>query len=268
MSREEFNAEMKFTKSDKKEQQKVSDDGKANDIISGAQEVYLKDFGNLIFNWPDLGLAMQGDSMYAKFKATHLRKGDLLTEAELKAIYGKPVTVEVEGKDIVVGSGAWTVSDDSKLEDLPRELTRLNEELDYCRDEIHRTDEKILALGKTQKDKASKKKLETELGKQNDVAYSLWLKVSKLKLDILELQSNKIILFATSLEEQANFEKLKLFAPSCVKVKNETGTKPLWDNQETMLASGFGSVRVISLFGLFLRGADVSFFGDTPAVVT
>lgn len=259
----EFQEALKKTKEVEKEEQKANDDSKARNIIRGAQEVKLEPFGTLVFEWPSVGLSLQADAVQARYKTDHLRKQDIMTEEQLKAIYRRPVTIEIDGKEIIVGSGQWTEEDEELLDSLPKEVKNKDDYFVDVRSRIHELDTELLSLTKTSKKRA---RLEEEKTKLEEEAYTIWTDTSQVRLKLLEHQNKRMMLFASSLEEQAHLEKLKLFCPSCIKVKDENGNVDfLWKTEDDMLQDGFESIQVITLYNLFLRGVDVSFFGDMLA---
>ena len=257
--REQFKDVIVKTKEDEKEEQNVEDKEKGEEIITGSQQLYLSSFGTVQFEWPSPKLTIEGDRLYAQFKAKHLRLGDLMTEAQLKAYYGRPLTLELDGKEIIVGQGEWTKDDDNKLEEIPLDIERATEVFDMIRDDLQKTQDQLLK-------KKNNKKFKDKISDFTEQAYEAYKKVIKLKLDLLELQSLRISLFSVSLEEQALLEKVQLFAPNCIKIiKKDKGTL-LWKSKDDMLENGDqGTIRLLSLFGLFLRGGDIRFFGDGVA---
>lgn len=252
--KKEFIDKIRNTKENEELEQLASDEEKAKGIFYGVQDIYLDGFGWLTFKFPDLGLAIQGDRIYAAFKAEHLRKQDIMTEAQLKAIYSRDMTIIMDGKEIVVDKGEWTHIDERRLEDLP---TQIQEEIKIFND--YRDDIQNLETSDPQK---KDDEILKQIEKKTDEAFQLFQEINKKKIELLELQTKRLRLFSASLEEQALMEKIKLFAPHCILVK-DTG-KPLWANQEEMMKAGYQGIQVLSIFNLFLRGGDVSFFGDMP----
>ncbi len=244
------------TVDDEKTEQLIEDRDRGEEIISGAQQLQLSPFGTVQFEWPTPKLTIEGDRLYAQFKAKHLRHGDLMTEAQLKAYYGRPQILELDGKEIIVGQGEWTKDQDNKLEELPHDIEMGVEAFNMIRDELQKTQEKL-------DKKKGNKKLKEKITLLTGQAYEAYQKVVKIKLELLELQTLRLSLFSVSLEEQALLEKIQLFAPSCIKVIKDGTTTTLWDSKDSMLEEGDqGTIRLLSLFGLFLRGGDIRFFGD------
>lgn len=245
------------TVGDEKDEQLIEDRDRGEEIISGAQQLQLSPFGTIQFEWPNPRLTIEGDRLYAQFKAKHLRQGDLLTEAQLKAYYGRPQTLELDGKEIIVGQGEWTKEQENKLEELPRDIDMGIETFNMIREELQQTQVKL-------EQKKGNKKLKDKISLLTGQAYDAYQKVIKIKLDLLEVQTLRLSLFSVSLEEQALLEKIQLFAPSCVKVVKDGQTTTLWDSKDIMLEEGDqGTIRLLSLFGLFLRGGDIRFFGES-----
>lgn len=244
------------------EKQKNKDNKKGYSIITGSQEVFVNPYGKIVFEWPNIGLAMKGDQLMAEFKSSHLRKGDLMTEAQLLAIYNRPISIEIDGKEIVVGNGVWTSDDERRIQtELPSEIKEIGTKFDAFREEVQELETKLPVENKEIMSETDKKNLEM-YNIQRDHAQDLFRELRDKKLEFLELQARRTQLFATSLEELSVLEKLKLYAPHCIKHK-ESG-KPVWNSIEEMLNSGYEAINLIGLFSMFLKGADVSFFGDTP----
>jgi hypothetical protein len=265
----EFEAKLKVSQEVEEEVEKAEDDKKANEIINGTQTIHTKEFGTLVFDYPSIGLAMEGDFVYAKYKTEHLRKNDLLTEAQLKAIYSRPVTIEINGKEEVVGEAQWPVEKEDKLETLPKDIRNYLNTFNQFREEIQEIENEILALTETEEDKAKKVELENKKQYKVDQAYDNFLAINNLRLELLDLQATRAALFSSSLEEQANFERIKLYAPSCIRKKNEDGTLSyLWSSSTSLMQDSLLSAKILSMFNLFLRGADISFFDDTQGVLT
>jgi len=253
--KEEFKKKLNETIDSEKEIQDSEDSKTAEEIIRGSQEVFIRGYDWLIFNWPDVERTLEGDDIFAKFKTKHLRNNDLMTTSQLKAVYNNPITIKVDGKDVVVGSGEWTEKDERRLEEIPKEIDEKTEAFNAYRVEIQELKEQIK--------KRKNKQTEEKLNKYMENAFECYSNITKLNLEHIELQTKRINLFSTSLEERAQFEKVKYYAPYCIMSKNGDGTlNPLWKDETEMLKADQTAVRILSLFGLFLRGVDVSFFGD------
>lgn len=251
----ELEKKLKETKESEELQQIAKDNMTAEEISSGRKKVYIKGIGNVIMDWPSPDLTMQGDRLYAKFVTEHLQEGDLLTEEQLKAIYGKPTYIKVRGKEVKVGQGQWTIEEENKMEELPKEIRIMEAEFLDCR-EVY---QQMLTAEKGGQVVNEDKK--QNLLSRLDESFK---KMGEAKLKLLELQSKRLKLFSISLEEQANLEKIKLYAPQCIKVEKEGKVEPLWKSEEEYNSGQFDSLRILSIFNLFLRGADVRFFGDIP----
>jgi len=259
---------LEVTEQVEKEEQ-VAEDGKLLDtVMRGAQDVYLEGYGTVHFEFPPTGLALEGDQRQVQYKTEHLRKGTYFTEAELKAIYNKPVVIQVDGKDITVGSGEWTAKDEKEMEDLPVEIEKVHEMFIIHRGDYQQLKQELLSLPNTKKGKDKKKELETKQTNAETLAMQFYEKTLRLKAKLLELQATRVRLFSDSLEEQAFFEKVKLFAPSCIKKKEGDDYVYLWNSEEELLQDKYSATRVLSLFNLFVRGLDVRFFGDAPGEET
>jgi hypothetical protein len=252
------------TAESEKEQQAADDGKKLEEVFLGKQEVVIKEYGTIIFELPKTGLALEGDRVVAKFKTEHLRRGDLLTDAELKAIYNKPIVVKQDGQDIVVGTGEWTDKEEREMENLPSEIESTWEMFIVYREDYQKIRQEMLKLTKSKEDKAKKKKLDTQFDKAQKRALEQHDVVLKQKARLLELQATRVRLFSDSLEEQAFFEKIKLYAPSCIKIKRKGKEDFLWKSEEEMFGAEFAATRILTLFNLFVRGLDVRFFGDAP----
>jgi hypothetical protein len=264
-NKEEFEEKIKETAELEKEIEQASDSRRLQDVLTGAQEIYVASFGTLQFEHPTPGLAIKGDSIVAAFKSKHLRLGDYLSIEELKFIYQAPIKVKsVDGQDVVVGDGIWTEKQEKELEDLPVDIQQLTEMFDSYRKDIQDSDKKIKRLGKDKKNNTKRNQLENVRQNAYDKAFSLFDTIIDKKKKHLELQTKKIELFSLSLEEQAFFEKIKLYLPECVKHKKDGKWEQVWNNLGEVENSEnrLGTLRVISLYSLFCRGVDVSFFGD------
>lgn len=267
---EQFDDKMKLTEDVEADIQKADDNKTAEVILDGQQEITLDGFGMVVFKMPPTGVALEGDNIYASFKAEHLRRGDFSTEAQLRAIYRQPTFIEQDGKSIEIGTGAWTDDKETRLDKIPELVTALDDEFGTYREE-HQTKTDELGALKGNRAKSTKKKvekLEKELINLQEQAKNLFIETSKLKIEQLELQNTKISLFSSSLEERANMEKIKYYIPYCVFTKDEETLTPMWKTTEDFLESAFGAIKILGIFNLFLRGADISFFGDMPEGAT
>jgi len=266
--KQEFKEVIVKTKQDENQEKDVEATKKVEEVIRGAQEIHISSFGTLQFEWPTPKLTIEGDRLFAQFKAKHLRDGDLLTEYQLKAIYGRPNIVLVDGKEIEVGSGEWSEEDESNLENLPSEIDIKTSLFDELRDEIHNLKNEIDKKPKNTKGQKQVTDLQPKIEQLTEEAFKSYKDLIQIKLSLLELQAKRISLFSVSLEEQANLEKLQLYGPSCIKISKSGQFLPLWKDKEGMLTdSNPMTVRVLSLFGLFLRGVDVHFFSDSVASI-
>lgn len=250
------------TKDSEKEQQAANDSKALDEVVSARQKIYIKEYGEIIFDMPRAGVALEGDRIVAQFKTEHLRKNDYFTDGQLKAIYNKPTVISIDGKDITVGNGEWTEKDEKELESLPDKIQQHWEDFVHLRELYQEIQQEILTLTNTKKNKVKLKTLDVKSLEAQKVALTQHGEILSLKARLLELQSTRVRLFSDSLEEQAFFEKVKLFAPSCI--KREVGGKEdfLWHTMDEMLDDGFTATRILGLFNLFIRGLDVSFFGD------
>ncbi len=261
---EQFESEMKKSFDVEQEETKAEDNKKLDEVISGRQELFIQGMGDIIFDFPSSDLINEGDEAVAKFKSYHLRKGELLTKTHLKAIYGRPVSINVDGVDVVVGQGDWTEKEEQRLEDLPDEMKTVEDEFNYFRQEFQDLQDELVAITDTAKNKAKRKNIEKKCESIMNDCRNLYEKRLKLKQENYELNLKCLDLFSISLEEQAIHEKIKIFAPSCIKIK-ENGSEPhLLNSDEQIKTNTFLYNRVLSLFNLYIRGYDVSFFGDVP----
>jgi len=256
------------TEESEREEQAADDNKKVEEVFLGKQEVYIKGYGDIIFELPRAGLALEGDKVVARYKTEHLRKGDLLTDAELKAIYNNPVVITQGGQEITVGTGEWTDKEENEMDQLPEAIQGTWEMFVVFREDYQSIKLEMTSLGNTKADKAKKKKLEVSYDLAQKKALAQHNTVLTQKARLLELQATRVRLFSDSLEEQAFFEKIKLYAPSCIKIMRDGAVDFLWKSEEEMLAAEFTATRIITLFNLFVRGLDVRFFGDAPDEVT
>lgn len=253
---DEFNNLMKSTDKVEKELNEAEDSKKLSEVVTGSKSIYIEGYGELVFFHPSPKLAMDGDLAAAQFKTMHLRAQDLLTEAQLKAIYSQPVKVNVDGKEIVVGSGEWTDKDEHRLEMLPTKIDGQLEMLLSYREDYQKCEDSKVGVKKG-------KKMESicaEQKKAEDNARKIYDNIINERRELLDLQTKRLQLFSTSLEEQAYLEKVKIYAPACIKRDG----KLLWEKEDDFLNDNIGAVRVLSLYNLFLRGVDISFFDDAP----
>lgn len=259
---ENFEKELKVTKETEDQQKTAEDSQKLKEILEGEQTIYIKGYGDILFEYPKAGLVIEAERLEAEFKATSLRNSTFLTEAQLKAIYGKPVVIEVDGKQIEVGSGEWSETNDRLMEELPEQIKELETQFDIGREAYQEFDRDLLKATK----KADKKILKEKMKLKAEETFSIRQESLEKQKELLELQMKRLQLFSSSLEERAFFEKIKLYLPSSVFKMNGSGgeatKEPLWKNYEEFENSKFLASRVISLYSLFIRGADISFFGD------
>lgn len=243
--------------------QETEDNVELNSVVSGEKELFIDGYGLVVFQQPTARLSLQGDSAAAKFRSKHLRHGDILTEAQLKLIYGRPTTVKIDGVETQIGNGSWTENNEQELENLPDQITRNMETVLSYRNDISEVlnELKVLPDGESE----IREGLDKKLKELNDDAYPLYLQVLEDKKQLMELQLLRLQLFSISLEEQTNLEKIKIFAPACIKRKQEDGSiESLWKTEDDFLDDNVGAVHLLSVYNLFLRGVDISFFGDVP----
>ena len=262
----EFKAQMNETVESEKAEKDAIDSKVINKVIEGRQEVFIKGYGTIIFDYPSAGLALEGDQLVTKFRTKHLRENDILTEAQLKAIYKQPITTKIGGKDVVIGNGEWPESYDNDLESLNHDISNCQIDFSMYRGEYQLCKTELEDLG----DKKPKKKeqLQKKMEDHETKAYKSYTKILELKQKQLELNTLRARLFADSLEEQSFLEKVKFFAPSCIKQNKNDELVPLWEDLEAFEKDTFVATKIITLFNLFLRGLDISFFGDVPEGTT
>uniref|UniRef100_A0A6M3IIU6 Uncharacterized protein n=1 Tax=viral metagenome TaxID=1070528 RepID=A0A6M3IIU6_9ZZZZ len=257
----EFKEKMKQTKESEKELLGASDGEKIEEILTGQKIIKLAAFPTLAFIFPGVGTVLEGDRIVAEYKAQQLRRGKLLTKAQLKAIYGRPTEVEVEGVKVIVGSGVWTAVEENDIELLPMQIKEKNLVFEDLRERYQKIEIEILGLSNSKKDKNRKDKIEAEkikLSKDADIVFS---EVIELRRKLLLLQIKHLELFVTSLEERAEFEKISYYIPKCVfKVLPDGSMVPFWSSNEDMGSAAFAATQIISLFNLFIRGYDVDAF--------
>ena len=247
------------TESEKQEQQ-ANDSQLLNEVVEGRQVVYIEGYGEVIFDLPSAGLAIEGDRIAARFRTKHLRDSDILSEAQLKAIYNQPIKVKVDGVDVVVGKGEWTDKDEEKLESYHQQIKDITDTFNINREEW----QKFRDAAEATEEKKKKNKLLDKRDEFEKKAKDSYESLLKTKAQQLELNANKARLFGESLEEQTFFEKVKVYAPGCIKQEKDGVTSPLWANLQEFEDDKFSATKVVTLFNLFMRGLDVSFFGDVP----
>lgn len=255
----ELEDKLKMTKEIEETLESLTDEARLQEIESGAKHLYMKEHGNIIFRYPSVKLSREAELIYAKFYADHLRKDDLMTEEKLKAYYSQPIIIEKDGKEVVVKSGTWTDEDEAVMEQIPEEIKIILRELEQLRDQIQ---EREKEASKKKSGAASKLKIriESDYGKIEEV----YRKLMEKRIQLVKLQTKRLKLFALSLEEQANYERIKFLAPYCV-FKEENGeATPIWSTSDDLDSSGIKASELLTIFSLFMRGGDVSFFGDVP----
>jgi len=253
-SDEKFEDRLAVTEEDEKANQLIEDDTKASEIIFGSQEVYIDTVGTLVFEWPDVELSLEGDRLAAQFKTRCMRDGSLFSIEQLRAIYRQPIKIKVDGAEVIVGDGQWTDEEEYKLEHMPDIIRDLTTEFSDYRSEIQELKSETEISEKEQE----------QLNLLMNEAQATFNEIQEMRLKHTELMAKQVRLFSESIEHQALFEKVKLYAPLCVKKKTEDGLAPLWKDQKEFLSGNGVSLKILGLFSLFMRGADVSFFGDTP----
>lgn len=239
-----------------KEKQSADDGRRLQEVMSGRREFYYPAFGTIAFEYPNTGIVINADRMVAEFKSAQLKKGKLLTKDQMKAIYRQPVFIEEDGKRIKVSDGLWTVENDNRLEELPREITTKQRLFNEYRDEYQQL--KTEQLGEVEE--AVKQDYEERLLRRENEAAEVYKELLELNQELIELQSKHLELFSNSLEEQANFERIKYYAPRCVRYMKDGKEDFLWKSDQDLLDARFNSTEVLSLFSLFVRGTDISFF--------
>ncbi len=262
---EEFKAKLKETIESEKDQQQAQDNVDLAKIVTGRQIVNIAGYGEVIFDFPNAGLAIEGDMIAAQFRTKHLRLGDLFNEEQLKHIYKQPTKVQMDGKEVVVGDGLWTEKHEQELTKLA-DTVKAHQELfwDY-REKYQLFENDLVGL------KENTAKYTNLVAKKNEIeekARKEYTKLVAAKVRQLELSTLRAKLFSDSIEEMAFLERIKLFAPVCLKKIVDGKEVPLWATKEEMMADTHLATRVISIFNLFLRGLDVSFFADVPEGTT
>lgn len=226
--------------------QQADDNLKAQEILTGSQEVYVNPFGWLKFEWPTLGLVMEGERTFALFKHREMLKGELLSESQLR-------TILIKNKE-------WSEEEESILEELPKEIKSDMEDEEVYKTDYEESETQMLAsTNEVEKEELNKKvqeKIEAFTNFQNER--------KRKEIKLLKLQQKKLTIFSSSLEQFASLEKIKLYAPQCIFIKTNDGYDYLWKSSEDFNKAKFTAARIIGLFNYFLNGVNVSFFGDTP----
>lgn len=264
VDKKELEEKLRQTDDSEKEAQRAEDNDKLQGVLTSAQEIFILGVGTIQFSYPDVGHIMAGERIYAKFKNRELKKGELLTVRQLKAIHGQPVTIEVEGKNVVIGDAAWTEENEREMDDLPNEIAAQDALFNAYRLDYQEVETQLLE----ETDEVAKESLVYKRSQLFDQCEDLWAAILKKRMRLTELQTTHLELFATSLEEQARFEQIRYYAPHCVKVLRNKKFVPLWKSDDELIKSQMDSTRVLSLFSLFIRGVDVSFFADAPGEQT
>lgn len=241
--------------------QQAQDDELLQEIHTERKKIKLKGVPHtLIFEYPDLGISLKADRIVAEFKATELRAGKLLTSKQLKAIARQPTTAIINGKEEVVDKAEWTVNDDQILDEYPRKINDTGLDLIVAREEYQEVKEQLDSVkGK------EKEKLEKRRNQIYDQASKLYSDYIRLKRDLLDTQLKEMRLLNGSLEELANLEKLRYLAPKCIKKIDKDGKEDfIWKTDEDFQNAPFDNATILSVFNVFLRGGDISFFGVVP----
>ena len=258
--KKEFDDKIAVPMEVEKEIQNNEDDKLARPILSSEQTVSVDGIGRIIFKWPKTGLVMQAESIVARYKALHLRKGDILTQDQLKAIYCRSTKITNSDGIEEVLEGPWTEKQANRLEELPKVLNEKALVFDEYRNQLKELKLQLETLKGSEQEPSK----QDEYDARYQDAFNLYIDITNDRLELVDLQTKHYELFCGSLEELANFEKIKLFAPHCIfKIDNT----PLWKSEAEMEQCDFNGVKVISLFSLFLRGVDVSFFDVTAGGV-
>ncbi len=263
MEKDNFKEKMALTDAVEKEEQEAKDMSQLQEVVEGRKIVNTKRYGTIVFDYPSAELMIEGDYLAAKFKSEHLKKGDLLTIEQLKAIYRRPTTIIEDGKETQINNGVWTDAEENRIEELVKEINQHQEFFRAYRSEYQDLENQINQLPKTSKKKMDE--LQEKRGKAWTEAENINIKIIKLNLEYLNLISKRLELFQSSLEELALFEKIKACAPKCIKKYNESKELvPIWGSQEEFLKDGLKAIEILQMFNIFMRGGNVSFFEDVP----
>lgn len=262
--REAFEERISQTDEVEKQVEEVGDQKEMDSVVKGRKEIHLIGFPRLVFYYPNVGLSLEADEIMAEFRTKALRHGQYLTREQLKAIYGRPTTINVDGKEVVVGEGQWLNKDEDILEDYNKLIDGYERDFLAYREELQTKRNELLANEKNSK---KKKELEKEIDKLEVGAFGMFKKTWEMRKELLETQLKQMELFAPCLEERSFVEKIKFLAPKCIKTIKDNGEEEfLWKSSEEFRNANFDSTKVISLFRLFLQGGDVSFFEDVPDI--
>jgi hypothetical protein len=243
------------------------DNIKLNSVLSGSQTVNTEEYGPLIFIYPGVELSLKADKISAQFRAKALRENLYLTDRQYLAIYNQPLMIDIDGKQVKIGNGDWPESQEREYRDeLPKKLKVLNENFSITRQLFQEQEEKILQFPKDSENyDATLIEMQKERDSLESRAKEIYSQLMATKAKQLELASLRARLFSDSLEEQLITERIKILAPGCIKKYNDKHSLvPLWNSEKELLEDGFAATKVLALFNLFLRGFDVSFFGELP----
>jgi len=241
--------------------QDAEDEKLAANIRRGDQIIYIDGIGDIIFKWPYLDLTTESDRIYAEYYSQGLSEGRIKTKAQLAAIYARPTEISENGARVKVNNGLWTAQDDLRLDEIPNELKSITNDFNDFRKEIQDIENELGALDEHSKSK--KKNLETKRTALLDRALQIFSGIESLNKEYLELNARYLQLFSSCLEEQANMQKLKFLAPECLFVKEGEMERPLWKDREAFLKSRDISIKIFSIFSLFMRGGSIHFFADS-----
>lgn len=239
----EFEETIKKDEEAEKTEQELKDEKKANEIFFGRKEVYLKDVGWLVFDWPNYDQNFEAEKIYAQAVNRGLREGTYNNREQLRVLYRK--------------DGVWTEAEDNRIDEISSEIENKIEIFTDYRTEIQDLENQLL-------EKKGDKALKRGLEKKYEEAKELYIEIAKLKLEFAKLNARFIQLFNVALEEVALLEKARYLAPHCVYKKDGDNLVPLWKDLDDLKQSKGPTLKIMGYFVLFLRGADVSFFGDTP----
>lgn len=243
------------------------DNAKLQSVLTGSQTINTEEYGPVVFIYPGVELSLKADKASAQFRAKALRENLYLTDRQYLAIYNQPLMIDVDGKQVKIGSGDWPESQEREYRDeLPEKLRKLNENFSVTREMFQEQEEEILQLPK---DSDNYETTLAELQKKRDSleqrAREIYNQLMTIKARHMELASLRARLFSDSLEEQLITERIKILAPGCIKkYNNKHSLVPLWNSEKELLEDGFAATKILALFNLFLRGFDVSFFGELP----
>lgn len=235
---------------------------KQKEITEGIKYVPTNTFGTLIFEYPNLGLQLEGDRIFLDMKHKHLLKGDLLSQHKMAILLGEPMTVCCPScqKKVQVGEGTWDEKKEKEIEILNDEIQEHSEKFNNYRREMQEIVDKIIP----DMDETKLKTLENKRDALKKKAFKQFEFITHKRARSISLVYQKYNLFQGCIEEVADNARTKFLAPRCIK---KMDGNLLWSSEEEMLKGGPEAGRIFGLFHFYLRNVDVNFFDQVLGIL-